>query len=130
MKDLTKGNIYKNFILFAIPLVLSGLLTQAFNVINGMLSGNYLGEGRGIVVRKYLLEVAKGASGLFDLGGVLCAVDGRSIDEFTNTVVASVCKIRGCAVVSIKELQCFFVGYGKVIKCLFDVGGNPHDIRH
>lgn len=44
MKDLTKGNIYKNFILFAIPLVLSGLLTQAFNVINGMLSGNYLGE--------------------------------------------------------------------------------------
>ena len=44
MKDLTKGNIYKNFILFAIPLVLSGLLTQAFNVINGMLSGKYLGE--------------------------------------------------------------------------------------
>ena len=44
MKDLTKGNIYKNFILFAIPLVLSGLLTQAFNVINGMLSGRFLGE--------------------------------------------------------------------------------------
>ena len=44
MKDLTKGNVYKNFILFAIPLVLSGLLTQAFNVINGMLSGNFLGE--------------------------------------------------------------------------------------
>jgi len=44
MKDLTKGNIYGNFILFAIPLVLSGLLTQAFNVINGMLSGNFLGE--------------------------------------------------------------------------------------
>lgn len=44
MKDLTKGNIYKNFILFAIPLVLSGLLTQAFNVINSMLSGRFLGE--------------------------------------------------------------------------------------
>ncbi len=44
MKDLTKGNIYKNFIVFAIPLVLSGLLTQAFNVINGMLSGSFLGE--------------------------------------------------------------------------------------
>ena len=44
MKDLTRGNIYKNFILFAVPLVLSGLLTQAFNVINGMLSGNFLGE--------------------------------------------------------------------------------------
>ncbi len=44
MKNLTEGNIYKNFILFAIPLVLSGLLTQAFNIINTVVAGKYLGD--------------------------------------------------------------------------------------
>ena len=44
MKDLTPGNIYKVFILFAIPLVLSGLLSQAYGVINTMIAGKFLGE--------------------------------------------------------------------------------------
>ncbi len=44
MNDLTKGNIYKTFILFAIPLVFSGLLSTSFNIINGIISGKLLGE--------------------------------------------------------------------------------------
>lgn len=44
MKKLTEGNIWKNFILFAIPLVLSGLLSQAYNLIDTMIAGHYLGE--------------------------------------------------------------------------------------
>ncbi|MBO5454654.1 MAG: oligosaccharide flippase family protein [Clostridia bacterium] len=44
MRDLTKGNIYKTFIIFAIPLVFSGLLSTAFNVINGIIAGKLLGE--------------------------------------------------------------------------------------
>lgn len=44
MKDLTKGNIYKTFIIFAIPLVLSGLLSQAYGVINTIIAGKFLGE--------------------------------------------------------------------------------------
>ena len=44
MKDLTQGNIYKVFIFFAIPLVLSGLLSQAYGVINTMIAGKFLGE--------------------------------------------------------------------------------------
>lgn len=44
MKDLTKGNIYKNFILFAIPLVLSGLLSQAYNIIDTIIAGKFLGS--------------------------------------------------------------------------------------
>ncbi|MBQ4515722.1 MAG: hypothetical protein II978_02920 [Clostridia bacterium] len=44
MKDLTKGNIYKTFILFAIPLILSGLLSQAYNIIDSMIAGKFLGE--------------------------------------------------------------------------------------
>lgn len=44
MKNLTTGNIYKNFILFAIPLVLAGFLSQSFNLINNMLAGKFLGD--------------------------------------------------------------------------------------
>jgi len=44
MKKLTEGNIWKNFILFAIPLVLSGLLSQAYTMIDTMIAGHYLGE--------------------------------------------------------------------------------------
>ncbi len=44
MKDLTKGNIYKTFILFAIPLVLSGLLSQAYNIIDTVIAGKFLGS--------------------------------------------------------------------------------------
>lgn len=44
MKDLTAGNIYKNFILFAFPMVLSGLLTQAYATIDTVIAGKYLGE--------------------------------------------------------------------------------------
>ena len=44
MKDLTEGNIYKTFIIFAIPLVLSGLLSQAYGVINTIIAGKFLGE--------------------------------------------------------------------------------------
>lgn len=44
MKDLTEGNIHKTFILFAIPLVLSGLLSQAYSVIDTVIAGKFLGE--------------------------------------------------------------------------------------
>lgn len=43
VKDLTKGNIYKNFILFAIPMVLSGLLSQGYSIIDTVIAGRYLG---------------------------------------------------------------------------------------
>ena len=44
MKDLTKGNIYKTFILFAIPLILSGVLSQCYNLIDTVIAGKYLGD--------------------------------------------------------------------------------------
>lgn len=45
MKDLTKGNIYKTFLLFAIPMVLSSMLSQAYSTINVMMAGKLLGDG-------------------------------------------------------------------------------------
>lgn len=44
MRDLTKGNIYKSFILFAVPLVLSSILSQAYHIIDTMIAGKFLGE--------------------------------------------------------------------------------------
>lgn len=44
MKDLTKGNIYKTFFLFAIPLVLSGILNQTYSLIDTIIAGKYLGS--------------------------------------------------------------------------------------
>lgn len=44
MKDLTKGNIYKTFLLFAIPMVLSSMLSQAYSTINVIMAGKLLGD--------------------------------------------------------------------------------------
>lgn len=42
MKDLTKGNIYKTFLLFAVPLILSGFLSQAYSIIDTLIAGRIL----------------------------------------------------------------------------------------
>ena len=42
LKDLTKGNIYKTFLFFAIPLILSGFLSQAYSIIDTMIAGRVL----------------------------------------------------------------------------------------
>ncbi len=44
MKDLTHGNIYKNFILFAFPMVLSGLLSQMYNTVDTVIAGKFVGD--------------------------------------------------------------------------------------
>lgn len=44
MKDLTKGNTYKTFLLFAIPMVLSGVLSQAYHTVDAIIAGQALGE--------------------------------------------------------------------------------------
>ena len=44
MRDLTKGNIYKTFFSFGLPLVLAGLLTQCYSIIDGAIAGRFLGE--------------------------------------------------------------------------------------
>lgn len=44
MKNLTQGSIYKNFILFALPLVLSAFLSQGYNLVDNIIAGKYLGD--------------------------------------------------------------------------------------
>lgn len=44
LKKLTEGNIYKTFILFAIPLVLAGILSQGYNMVDTVIAGKVLGS--------------------------------------------------------------------------------------
>ena len=44
MKELTKGNIYKTFFIFAFPMVLAGVLSQCYTVVNTILAGKLLGD--------------------------------------------------------------------------------------
>lgn len=43
-EKLYEGNIQKKYLLFAIPLILSGLLSQSYNVINSMMIGKFIGS--------------------------------------------------------------------------------------
>ncbi len=45
MKDLTQSkNLYKTFLVFAIPIMLSGLLSQSYNIIDTAIIGKWLGD--------------------------------------------------------------------------------------
>lgn len=44
MKDLTKGNIYKNFFLFGIPMILAGLLSTSYSLVDSAIAGKFIGE--------------------------------------------------------------------------------------
>lgn len=44
MKDLTQQNIYKTFFLFGAPLVLAGLLAQAYGIIDTSIAGKMIGD--------------------------------------------------------------------------------------
>ncbi len=44
MRDLTKGNIYINFILFSFPIMITGFLMQIFSAVDTAIAGKMLGE--------------------------------------------------------------------------------------
>lgn len=43
-KDLTEGNIYKNFLLYALPLIVSALLSSAYSTVDAMIAGKCISE--------------------------------------------------------------------------------------
>lgn len=43
-KNMTNGNIYQNFLLYAIPLLLSSLLTQAYPLVDAVIAGKFISE--------------------------------------------------------------------------------------
>ncbi len=43
-KNLTEGNVYKNLLLYAVPLILSSLLSQAYSTVDGIIAGKFIDE--------------------------------------------------------------------------------------
>ena len=43
-RKLYEGNMRKNYLLFAIPLILSALLSQSYSFVNSMMIGNFIGS--------------------------------------------------------------------------------------
>lgn len=43
-KDLTEGNIYQNFLLYAIPLILSSLLSCLYSTVDAVIAGKFISE--------------------------------------------------------------------------------------
>ena len=43
MKDLTTGNIHKNFIAVTIPIILSSILSTTFSMVDTSIAGLFLG---------------------------------------------------------------------------------------
>ncbi len=44
MKKLYEGNIRNNFLMFALPLVLTAIFSQAYNIINTIMAGKLIGD--------------------------------------------------------------------------------------
>ena len=43
-EKLYEGNMRKKYLLFAIPLILSALLSQSYNFVNSMMIGKFIGS--------------------------------------------------------------------------------------
>ena len=43
-RNLTEGNIAKNLIIFAIPLILSSMLSQAYSTVDAIIAGKFISE--------------------------------------------------------------------------------------
>ena len=41
---MTKGNIWKQILLFSVPLVLGNLLQELYNTVDSVIVGNYVGS--------------------------------------------------------------------------------------
>ncbi len=66
MKNLTEGNIYKTFILFAFPILFTAVLAQMFSMVDTVIAGKLLDDGS--------IAAIGGTSSLLTL--VSCALSG------------------------------------------------------
>jgi len=43
-KSLTEGNVYKNYLLYALPLILSSIVSHLYSTVDAVIAGKYIGE--------------------------------------------------------------------------------------
>lgn len=101
MKDLTQGNIYKTYFLFALPLMLAGLLAQAYSIVDTMIAGRFLGEtGLAAIgaTSELLTLVSSAVWGLMaGLGMRTAALFGaKDYPRLKNSLLATFLLLLGC----------------------------------
>lgn len=43
-RNMTEGNVYKNFLYFSVPLILSSLLSQVYSTVDAVIAGKFISE--------------------------------------------------------------------------------------
>lgn len=103
MKDLTQGNIYKTYFLFALPLMLAGLLSQAYSIVDTMIAGRFLGE-EGLAAIGASSELITLSSSIFwglmaGLGMRTAALFGaKQYAHLRNNLIATLLMLLGCMI--------------------------------
>ena len=119
MKDLTQGNIYKTFFIFGLPLVLSGVLSQSFHIVDTMIAGKFLGDNGLAAMGAVSPYISFCSSVLWGFGSG-CGI------YFARLFAAGEYKRIKEGVYSVYALLlfcCMFIGIGSVVfnKLIFDL---------
>ncbi len=92
-KDLTEGPIFKNLILFAIPMTLTNLLQQCYNLADTMIVGRFIGDealaavGSAYALMTFLTSILLGLS--LGSASLIANYFGRSDYKSLRRTVAS-----------------------------------------
>ena len=43
-KNLTEGNVYRNYLLYALPLILSSILSSLYSTVDAVIAGKFISE--------------------------------------------------------------------------------------
>ena len=44
VKNITEGNIYKNYLMYAAPLILSSVLVSLYSTVDAVIAGKFISE--------------------------------------------------------------------------------------
>lgn len=110
MKDLTQGNVYKTFLNFSIPLMLSGLLSQSYGIIDIAIVGRFLrDEGLAAIgaTASYITLLSSFLWGFSAGGGVKLGFlfGARDYKGFKSFLISTTLLLSGmCCVISLLSL--------------------------
>ena len=128
MKNMTEGNISKNFIGFAIPIILAGILSQAYGIADSMVVGRLLGEQGLASVGSTAAIITVCSSIIWGLGtGIALYIailyGSGDFSDMTASVKANLVLIFGFSV----TISVSVLAFHKPIFNLFEISENIYD---
>ena len=119
-RDLTRGNITKTMLLFAVPMILGNLLQQASNIVDTLIVGRYLGAdalaavGSAYTLMTFLTSIILGLC--MGSGNVFSIYYGaKKESDLKNSIFVSFVLIAGFTIVLNAAV---FLGIDQILKLL------------